>query len=227
MTNTTNSRIAGITFLAYIAIGISSMYVDTLILRGADDIATRLANIAESTPLMQLQILLTLLSAVCAIVIAVTVYGLTRAIDRELAVFAFVFRVAEGIVIMMATLLVIASMSVAANAAGSGGENGHFLAMGTVLQKIESVIGMGVAALCFAAGSTFYCYLFLRGRSIPVALAWLGFISSVILVILLPLQLAGYLKEGPVTSYMWIPMLLFELVLSFWLIFKGVKSVEK
>jgi hypothetical protein len=225
MTATTNSRVAGITFLAYIVIGLSSMYVDTVILRDAEDITTRLANIAGSTSLMQLQILLTLLSGACAIVIAVTIYGLTRAIDRELAIFAFVFRVAEGIVIIMATLILIASMSVAASAMETSGENAHFLAMGKVLQKIESVVGMGVAALCFALGSTFYCYLFLRGRSIPVALAWLGFISSLMLVILLPLQLAGYLKESPVTAFMWIPMLIFELVLSLWLIFKGVKPV--
>jgi uncharacterized protein DUF4386 len=225
MTASTNSRVAGITFLAYIVIGLSSMYVDSLIVRGAEDSATRLSNIAQSTSLMQLQIILTLLSAACAIVIAVTVYGLTRDIDRELAIFAFVFRLAEGIIIIMATLVLIASMSVAANATGSSGDNAHFLAMGTVLQKIESVIGMGLAALCFSVGSTFYCYLFLKGRSIPTALAWLGFLGSLMLVILVPLQLAGYLKEGPITTYMWMPMLVFELIFSFWLIFKGVKRV--
>ena len=227
MTATTNSRIAGVTFLAYIVTGLSSMYVDTQILRGAEDIATRLANIAQSTSLMQLQILLTLLSAACAIVIAVTIYGLTREIDRELAMLAFVFRVAEGIVIIMATLVLIASMSVAASATGGSADNAHFLAMGTVLQKIESVIGMGVAALCFAAGSTFYCYLFLKGRSIPTALAWLGFLGSLLITIILPLQLAGYLKASPLTSYMWMPMLLFELILAFWLIFKGVKPISR
>jgi hypothetical protein len=222
MAITTNARVAGITFLLYIVAGLSSMYIDGLIIRDAEDISTRLINIAASESLMRVQILLTLFSAACAIIIAVTVYGLTRDIDRELAIFAFVFRVAEGIVIIMATLVVIATIVVAANVA-EGSDNGHYLAMGTVLQKIESVIGMGVAALCFAAGSSFYCYLFLKGGSIPNWLAWLGFLGSLLLVILLPLQLADY-TIGVLGSFMWIPMLVFELILAFWLIFKGIKK---
>jgi hypothetical protein len=224
MTLTTNSRIAGVTFLLYIAIALSSMYVDGLIKRDAVDVAARLANIAESTSLMKLQIVLTLLSALCAITIAVTVYGLTRHIDRELALFAYVFRVAEGIIIILATLIVIALIVVASNAAVPTADNSAYLAMGTVLLGIERVIGMSIAAFCFTLGSAFYSYLFIKGRSIPVALAWLGFISSVILLIAVPLQLVGILQEGLLTSLMWMPMLLFEVILSFWLMVKGVRE---
>ena len=35
-------------------------------------------------------------------------------------------------------------------------------------------------------------------------------------------QLAGFLK-GPVTSFMWLPVLVFEVVFAFWLMIKGVK----
>jgi hypothetical protein len=84
---------------------------------------------------------------------------------------------------------------------------------------------MNIAAFCFALGSAFYSYLFTKGRSIPVALAWLGFFSSVILVIALPLHLVDVLQEGMLTSLMWMPMLLFELILSFWLMVKGARQV--
>ena len=224
MTLTTNSRVAGVTFLLYIAVGLSTIYVDGLITRDAVDVASRLANIAQSTSLMKLQIVLTLLSAICAITIAVTVYGLTRHIDRELALFAYVFRVAEGIIIVMATLIVVALIVVASNATGSTGANSTYLAMGTVLLGIERVIGMNIAAFCFTLGSAFYSYLFIKGRSIPAALAWLGFTISVILAIALPLQLIGVLQEGLLTSLMWMPMLLFEVILGFWLIFKGARQ---
>ncbi len=80
---------------------------------------------------------------------------------------------------------------------------------------------MGASATFFAIGSTLFSWLLLRGRMIPVPLAWLGVLASVLLVIFCPLQLAGLLG-GPVTSYMWLPMLLFEVVLALWLIFKGV-----
>jgi hypothetical protein len=35
------------------------------------------------------------------------------------------------------------------------------------------------------------------------------------------MQLAGFLR-GPVTYYMWIPVAVFEVVLGFWLLIKGV-----
>jgi hypothetical protein len=56
-----------------------------------------------------------------------------------------------------------------------------------------------------------------------VPLAWLGVIASVLLVVGLPLQLAGFLN-GPSTSLMWIPMALFEVPLTLWLLIRGVAT---
>ena len=85
----------------------------------------------------------------------------------------------------------------------------------------------GEAAIYFAVGSTLFSWLLLRGRRIPVALAWLGVFASVLLVVIQPLQLAG-LFGGParwsasVTWLVWLPMLVFEVTLALWLIVKGV-----
>ncbi|PYQ10644.1 MAG: DUF4386 domain-containing protein, partial [Acidobacteria bacterium] len=53
-------------------------------------------------------------------------------------------------------------------------------------------------------------------------LAWLGVVASVLLVVVLPLQLAGFLGGGQITSLMWLPMLAFEVPLALWLLIKGV-----
>jgi hypothetical protein len=58
---------------------------------------------------------------------------------------------------------------------------------------------------------------------IPIPLAWVGLVASVLLVIGLPLQAAGFLS-GPITMIMWLPMLTFELPLGLWLIIKGVAT---
>jgi hypothetical protein len=79
-----------------------------------------------------------------------------------------------------------------------------------------------IAATFFAVGSALFSWLLLRGRMIPVALAWLGVLASVLLVVGLPLQLAGFL-HGPVTQLMWIPMAAFEIPLGLWLLVKGVR----
>ncbi|MBZ5553234.1 MAG: DUF4386 domain-containing protein [Acidobacteriia bacterium] len=65
--------------------------------------------------------------------------------------------------------------------------------------------------------------MFLRARSIPVPLAWLGVLASSLLVIVLPLQLAGFIG-GPVTTYIGLPILVFELTLGLWLLIKGVAA---
>jgi hypothetical protein len=54
---------------------------------------------------------------------------------------------------------------------------------------------------------------------IPVALAWLGVLASVLLVVGLPLQVAGVLRES---LTMYLPMLAFEISLGLWLLIKGV-----
>ena len=92
---------------------------------------------------------------------------------------------------------------------------------------IEAVPGHG--EIYFAVGSAIFSWLLLRGQMIPVALAWLGVIASVLLVILLPLQLAGFFGgprawSSPVTWAVWLPLLVFELTLAVWLLTKGVAA---
>jgi hypothetical protein len=78
-----------------------------------------------------------------------------------------------------------------------------------------------VSAIFFAVGSTLFSWLFLRGRLIPIALAWLGVVASLILVAALPLRLAGILGE-PIASLIWLPMLVFEVALALVFIIRGV-----
>ena len=65
----------------------------------------------------------------------------------------------------------------------------------------------------------------LRGALIPAALAWLGLASSAGLVALLAVQLTlGTTTNwsSPVTWFVWLPTLIFELAFAVWLLTKGV-----
>ena len=165
MTRTTNARIAGITFLVYIAAGVASL---------------NLAGRPHATDV------LSLITSFAALVLGVTLYAITRAQDPDLALLGLTCRVIEAI----------------------PGREG---------------------AIFFAVGSTIFCWLLLRGRMIPVALAWLGVLASILLVVILPLQRAG-LFGGPmswsssVAWIVWLPMLVFEVTFALWLIIKGVRS---
>lgn len=74
-----------------------------------------------------------------------------------------------------------------------------------------------IGAIFFAVGSTVFAWLFLRGRVIPIWMAWLGVVASGLLVAVLPLQLAGYL-DGTLVSFVWLPMLAYEVPLGIWLL---------
>jgi hypothetical protein len=93
-------------------------------------------------------------------------------------------------------------------------------AIGALLLKVEGSSPI-IGAFPFAIGSTLYSYLFLRAQSIPMPLAWLGVLASILLGVLLPAQLVGLIKT-PVPAFMWLPMLVFKVVLALWLLIKGV-----
>jgi len=162
MTTTTNARLAGVAYLAYIAAGMGSMAVAEY------PGLVAVANVAMSFS---------------ALTLGVTLWAITRDVDRDLATFAMLCRV------------------------------------------LEAVPGQG--EIYFAVGNTIFCWLLLKGSIIPAALAWLGFISSFALSALIILQTGGLLGgrmnwSSPVTWFVWLPVLMFELSFAVLLLTRGV-----
>jgi hypothetical protein len=209
-------------FLFYIATGIADMVLSGQA-TGGEGTAAKLASIAHHATTIRLTALLTLLTFVDAVVLAVALYALTRDEDADIALLALCFRVTEGVIAAVSAVRALGLVSVAtASIAGAGPDAAAANALGALLLKQGGWTGT-IGATCFALGSTLYSYLFLRARSIPVPLARLGVLASLLLVVALPLQLAGFLS-GPVTGFIWIPMLLFEVPLGLWLLIKGVAA---
>src|SRR5207247_95056 len=91
MTRTTNAKIAGFTFLFYIAVAFPDMVLFNRASSG-DGTAAKLASIAQHTTEMRVAVLLTMLSSFSAFVLAVTLYGIKRDEDHELAILGFACR---------------------------------------------------------------------------------------------------------------------------------------
>jgi Domain of unknown function (DUF4386) len=216
MTRSTNARIAGFTFLAYIAAGITSMVLFRRA-TGAEGIAAKLAGIAEHATDVGVLVVLGLVQCFSAVALAVTLYAITREQDNDLAMLGLVCRVGEGVIaaISIPATLTLLWLATASGADAPDTAAAHALAAYLLRDDVA------LTATFFAVGSTAFAYLLLRGRMIPVPLAWLGVVASALLVVGLPLQLAGFL-HGPITSLMWLPMLAFEVPLALWLITRGV-----
>ena len=219
MTRQTNTRIAGVTFLVYIAATITSVVLFGRATSG-EGVAAQLAGIAQHATAVRITIVLGLLGNFCALVLAVTLFAITRAEDPDLAMLALTCRVAEGIAGMdVSKTLGLLWLATATDATAL--DAGATSALGAFFLKMEA--SFTASAAFFALGSTLFSWLLLRGRMIPVGLAWFGVLASTLPVVCFPLQLAGLLG-GPVTSFMWYPVLLFEVALALWLIIKGVAA---
>ena len=218
MTRTTNARVAGFTFLFYIAVALTAMILSSRAASGVDT-AAKLAHIAQHASDMRVAFVLDLLSCFCALVLAVTLYSITRDQDPDLALLALTCRVAEGVIGAVSLPSTLGRLWLATAAGADAPDPAAANALGAVLLKLPSW-DSDIAATFFAVGSTLFAYLLLRGRIVPVALAWLGLLASILVVVCLPLQLVGILS-GPIVKLMWIPMLAFEVPLGLWLLIKG------
>lgn len=219
MTRRTNATVAGITFFVYDALAVSMMI---LLARatGGEGISTQIANIVRHATDVRIALALLLFSSVCAVVLGVTLYAITRDVDNELAMMALLFRVAEG-VIGWISIQKITGLLWLANA-------GDPAAPGLVgAQDLGAFVLMGPGSLVgtffFAVGSVLFTWLLLRGRMIPVGLAWLGVFASLLMVVALPLQIVGIL-HGLVARLIWIPIGAFEIPLAVLLTFKGARQ---
>jgi uncharacterized protein DUF4386 len=200
VTRRTAARVAGFTFLLYIVAGVAPMAVPHGPLFGT------VASLA---------------ACFSALVLGVTLYAVTRDQDPTLALLGLICRTGEGLLgaMFMPARLALRSLG---DAPSSAVTPEMLSALNAFFASARSW-NVVVAAMFFAVGSALFSWLFLRGRTIPAALAWLGVSASVLLVVCLPLQLAGTLT-GPVTMIVWLPILVFELWLAFWLLIKGVAA---
>jgi hypothetical protein len=218
MTRATNARIAGFTFLAYISAGITSMVLFNRAASG-EGVAAKLEGIAAHATDVGVLVILGLVQCLSALLLAVTLYGITRDQDGDLAMLGLVCRVCEGVIVALSIPATLALFWLATANGAEAPDSAAAHALAGYLLRDDAAL----TATFFAVGSSAFTYLLLRGRMIPVTLAWLGVIASVLLVIGLPLQLAGWL-DGAVTSLMWLPMLAFEVPLGLWLLIRGIAT---
>ena len=166
---------------------------------------------------------------------------MTRKTNARLAGFTFLFYIVVGITIMAAhstrvTNVLSLFTSLSAIVLGvtlfalTRDVDADLALLALSCRVLEAVAGdNGGSAIFFAVGSTIFSALLLRGRLIPTWLAWLGVAASVLLVVILPVQRAGFLTgatswASSMTWLVWMPALVFEVTLAFWLMIKGIRE---
>src|SRR5262249_50852182 len=154
--------VAGFTLLFYIAATFVSAALSSQV--------TSIGEVAQHVAELRIVVVLALLASFAALVLAVTLYALTHEVEPTDALLALVCRIAEGITgAFVAGGLGLLWLGTSPTAQGL--DRGAVQVLGDFLLQFGA---WNPGAICFAVGSTLFALLLLRGRMIPVALAWLG-----------------------------------------------------
>ena len=221
MTRNTNARVAGFAYLLYIGAAFPSMVLSARATSG-EGMAAKLATMAQHASDVRFAAVLGLIGCFCALILAVTLYAITRDEDHDLALLGLTCRVAEGITGAVSIPATFGLLSLATATSADAPDAAAVQAVTAFVIRQPSIVG----ATFFGVGSTLFAWLLLRGRMIPVGLAWLGVVASVIVTGGLFLQMAGVLR-GLATQIIWIPMAAFEIPLGLWFIVRGVAPVRR
>ena len=216
MSRRANARLAGVAFLLYIAVGIRTMVLFNRA-RAGHGVEAKLASLAVHAPDVRLAVLLVLVTSLCALVLGVTLWALTREQDASLAMLALACRVCEG---LAGALGVQRSMGLLWLTGPDAPDAATVRTLGAWLLEGQA---SGVGAMFFAAGSTLFAWLLLRGRLIPAPLAWLGVVTSAVAVVALPLEFVGFFPSRWIW-YVWLPLAAYEIPLALWLLVKGAAA---
>jgi hypothetical protein len=216
MTRRTNARLAGLAFLLYIAFGIPTMVLMARAKAG-QGVEEKLASLAQHVADVHVAVLFVLFTSFCALVLGVTMWALTREQDPDVAMFAMLCRICEGLAGALGVQRTMGLLWLADPAAKGAMDPAATRALGAWLLDGQA---SGVGAIFFAVGSLLFAWLLARGRIVPAPLAWWGVLTSAAAVVALPLEYVGFFPSRWIW-YVWLPLAAFEVPLALWLLVKG------
>ena len=218
----TAAKIVGLLYLIQMATGVfGQVFVrDRLVLPG--DVSRTAENIVAHEPLFRLSIAGDLLTYIGVIVLIWAFYVLVRPINRNLALLALTFRLAENTVLCVATVnsLVVLKLLSGADYLKTF-DTGQRNAL-VMLAYSTQGLAMSVGFILLGLGSAVFAYLLLRSRYVPKALAAWGIFASLLLAAS-TLAAIVFPNLGVLDMACMLPMGLYEVGLGLWLLIKGIK----
>jgi len=224
----TAAKVAGVSLLFSMVIVVFANYVllNPLIVRG--NAAETAKNIMAHETQFRVALTCFLIYSASVIVLLAALYIILKPVNQGLALVGALFRLVFALMWLLSTLNMLGALRLL-----SGASYLQILEPDR-LQALARVSVAGtfddyyIGLPFFGLGATVCAWLWLKSNYIPKGLAVFGVISSAWCVIcaFVFLIFPGFAK--PVDPY-WFdsPMAIFELVLSFWLLFKGLRTPDR
>lgn len=216
------ARLAGLLFLVAMATGLfAEFYVrfpTSLIVTG--NLSKTLNNIASHERLYRIGIANNLITFVIDVVLIWALYIVLKPVHRNLARLAVFFRLIETTLACSAVICSYVAMQLITD----NNFNGDAIQLQT-LSVLHTTYAMSfnVIAIFLGFGSTIFNYLFFKSGYIPKLLAGWGILSAIILLISELIIIVFPNVENTIIPAAFGPIALDEILLGFWLLFKGIK----
>jgi Domain of unknown function (DUF4386) len=181
-------------------------------------------NIAAAERLFRLGAVSDLITFAGVVILVVALYVVLEPINRNVALLAAFWRLAECAIFAVITLNEFAALRLLGGAdylrAFSTPQLQALARLFISLQGAGYLIGL----VFFGLGSTMFCYLWFQSRYIPRALAALGIVSSLVVALVTLAIMVFPSLEAVASPAYFVPIFIFEVTLGFWLLVKGIKA---
>ena len=222
----TAAKVAGFLYLfTMVTANFAEFYARGRMIVPGDAVQTA-RNIAASERLFRLGIVSNLITFASVVILVVALYVVLKPINRNVALLAAFWRLAESAIFALITLNDFVVLRLLSGA-------DYLRAFDT--QQLQALTytfvgvhdaGYLIGLVFFGLGSTVFAYLWFKSRYIPRALAAWGIFSSlVVAIVTLAIMVFPSLAAVVIPVY-FAPIFIFEVTLGLWLLLKGIQARE-
>lgn len=220
----TAAKIAGLLYLLMMVTGVFAEFYARGQLIVAGDTVQTARNIAVSERLFRIGTVSDLITFAGDVVLVLALYVVLKPINRNVALLAAFWRLAECAingVIMLNDFAAFRFLSGADYLRAFDAKQLQALARLFVGLQAD---GFRIGFVFFGLGSTVFAYLWFKSRYIPRVLAAWGIFSSLLVAIVtLAIMVFPSLGAIVIPAY-FAPIFIFEVTMGFWLLIKGIKA---
>ena len=218
----TAARVAGLLFVLtmFLAMFTELVLRDPLLVQGDAEQTAR--NIVASERLFRVAVVNQVIIAAGDMLLLLALYAVLNPINRTLALLAAFWQITQCVMFTLIAFTDYAGLSLLVGGdylQAFDAKELHALARFFISLHHP---GGQIGGIFFGLGSAVFAWLWFRSRYVPRILAVLGIAGSLALSIAIPFILVFPALAASLSPAYWLPMFVFEIVLGFWLLVKGI-----
>jgi len=221
------ARVAGFMYLLIIIIGVlNGIFIDSELIVSGNKAATA-NNILANDFLFRTGIASILILYVSVVILAWALYVILKTVNKNLALLAMLLRSGEAI-LGGATVLISFIVLLLLNAEDYSTifEKEQLQALAGLFLNVRDV-SIDIVLIFVGIGGTIFCYLFFKSSYIPRILALWGIFTYMSMLLLALINILFPNRPEMMETVLFTLGALFELLIGFWLLFKGVNFQQE